>query len=107
MNRLNFGDIVLLNFPYTNGEKSKKRPAMIIRDFDDGDIVVVRITSQFHKTEFDFEIEKWKEAGLRLPSIIRLHKIATLEKNMVEVVMGCVENQLKLEIKKSVALLIQ
>ena len=60
----------MLNFPYTNGEKSKKRPAMIIRDFDDEDIVVVRITSQFNKTEFDFEIEKWKEAGLKLPSII-------------------------------------
>ncbi len=41
LERLPFGEIVLLKFPYTN--TFKKRPALVIRDFDDGDILVKRI----------------------------------------------------------------
>jgi mRNA interferase MazF len=107
MNKVNFGDIVLLNFPFTDGRKSKKRPAMILKDFDDGDIIVVRITSQFYETKFDFEIKRWEDAGLRLPSVIRLHKIATLEKSMIEIVMGNIEESLKARIKKLVPQLAQ
>jgi len=45
MERLTFGDIVLLKFPFTDGISFKKRPALIINDYDDGDIIVCRITS--------------------------------------------------------------
>jgi hypothetical protein len=45
MDKLNFGDIVLLKFPFTDGKTYKRRPALIIKDFDDGDIIVCRITS--------------------------------------------------------------
>lgn len=50
MNRLAFGDIVLLTFPYSDGNLFKKRPAMVMNDFGDGDILVCRITSQIYKT---------------------------------------------------------
>jgi len=40
MNDLNFGDIVLLRFPFTDGNTFKRRPALIINDCIDGDIIV-------------------------------------------------------------------
>ena len=33
--------------------------------------------------------------GLKLPSVIRIDKLATLEKEMVEVVMGEIDDKLK------------
>jgi mRNA interferase MazF len=99
MDKLNFGDIVLLKFPYTNGKTYKKRPALIINDFRDGDIIVCRITSQIYKTEYDIFIDDWERSGLKLPSVIRVHKIATLEKKLVEIVMGQVDNFTKENVK--------
>ena len=85
MDKLNFGDVVLLKFPFTDGKSYKRRPALIINDYDDGDIIVCRITSQICETPNDVNITDWGKSGLRLPSVIRVHKMATLEKDLVEV----------------------
>ncbi len=95
MEKLNFGDIVLLKFPFTDNKTFKKRPALIINDFNDGDIIVCRIISQIYNTNNDVFIEDWEKSGLKLPSVIRVHKLATLEKDMVEVVMGKMDNSTK------------
>ena len=99
MDKLNFGDIVLLKFPFTDGKTYKRRPALIINDFDDGDIVVCRITSQIYKTKNDIYIDDWEKSGLKLPSVIRIHKLATLEKNMVEIIMGQIDGTTKNKIR--------
>ena len=78
-----FGDIVLLEFPFTSGLGSKKRPALVIIDANDGDVVVARITSKIANTDFDVIINDWRAAGLLTPSIVRLHKIATLELTLI------------------------
>jgi len=88
MERLMFGDIVLLKFPFTDGKSFKKRPALIINDYDDGDIIVCRITSQIYDTKNDYYLGNWNDAGLKLPSVVRVHKIATLDKSLVETRMG-------------------
>jgi len=100
MDRLSFGDIVLLKFPFTDNKSFKKRPALIINDFDDNDIIVCRITSQIYKTQNDVLIDSWKESGLKLPSVIRVHKLATLEKDMVELLMGKIDNSTKEKVKE-------
>jgi len=72
---------------------------LIINDFNDGDIIVCRVTSQIYKTKNDIYIENWEKSGLRLPSVIRVHKLATLEKDMVEMVMGKIGDSTKNQIK--------
>jgi len=101
MKKYNFGDIVLLKFPFTDGITFKKRPAIIIKDTKDGDVVVARITSQLINTEFDVFIENWRESGLKLPSVIRLHKLASLEKNIIDAILGKIDNELASLIKKT------
>jgi mRNA interferase MazF len=88
MERLFFGDIVLLKFPFSDGINFKKRPAIVINEFDDGDIIVCRITSQLYNSDYDYYLENWSETGLKLPSVVRVHKIATLDKSLVERKMG-------------------
>ncbi len=92
MERLVFGDIVLLKFPFTDRQSYKKRPALVINDFDDGDITVCRITSHLHDTKNDYYLVNWSDVGLKLPSVVRLHKIATLDKSLVETRMGKLDN---------------
>ena len=95
MDKLNFGDVVLIKFPFTSGKTYKKRPALIINDFEDGDIIVCRITSQLYKSKNDIYIDEWEKSGLKLPSVIRVHKIATLEKDMIGVIMGQLDSKTK------------
>jgi len=87
MDHLNFGQVVLLRFPFTDGTTYKRRPALVIHDSDDGDVVVCRITSKIYSSDFDIEITNLEKSGLKLPSVIRVHKIATSEKKLVELKM--------------------
>jgi mRNA interferase MazF len=103
MDKLNFGDIVLLKFPFTDGTTLKRRPALIINDFDDGDLIVCRITNQIYKTKNDIYIDEWEKSGLKLPSVIRVHKLATLEKHMVELIMGQIEKPTKEKVRKIIS----
>jgi len=61
----------------------KRRPGLVLLDAGDDDIVVARVTSQPPQAPFDVQILEWKQAGLLLPSVVRLDKVATLEKRLV------------------------
>jgi mRNA interferase MazF len=63
MTQLAFGDIVLLKFPFTDGNSFKKRPALIINDFNDGDIIVCRVTSKIYNTNKDVFLMNGIEQG--------------------------------------------
>jgi mRNA interferase MazF len=77
----------------------KRRPALIVNDCNDGDIIVCRITSKLYHSAKDVLIDDWEKCGLKLPSVIRVHKIATLEKELVELIIGKIDESLKPKIK--------
>jgi mRNA interferase MazF len=82
------GEVLLLSFPFVDAVGSKRRPALVLLDTGDEDIIVARITSQIAPTDFDVELAEWKQAGLLLRSYVRVHKVATLEKRLVERKLG-------------------
>lgn len=88
MDKIVSGAIVLLRFPFADGISYKRRPALVLKDTEDGDVLVCRITSKIYKSQYDMYLDDWLKYGLKLPSIVRVHKMATLEKDMVEIVMG-------------------
>jgi mRNA interferase MazF len=76
------GDIVLIPFPFTDLSGNKLRPAVILHA-NDFDITVCFITSQLKwKESSDIAIEPSKINGIKVPSLIRISKIATLDKNL-------------------------
>jgi mRNA interferase MazF len=103
MELFNFGDIVLLKFPFTDGNSFKKRPALVINDYNDDDVIVSRITSKIYNSPQDIFIDQWEACGLQLPSVIRVHKIATLEKQLVETVIGKISEEIKQKVKVLIA----
>jgi len=54
--------------PCNPDKADRLSPALIINDFDDGDIIVCRITSQIYKTRNDIYIDNWKKSGLMAAS---------------------------------------
>ncbi len=56
MKRYQPGEIVLLLFPFTDMGGAKRRPALVLLDTGDTDIVVARVTSQAHQSQYDVEI---------------------------------------------------
>jgi mRNA interferase MazF len=84
------GTLVLLDFPNTDGTFGKPRPALVIADTGDDDIVVARLTSQLQQTQLDVAIVDWSAAGLRQPSSARVHKLATMHKSSIRHKIGTI-----------------
>ena len=82
--RFDTGDLMLLAFPFTGETVAKQRPALVVLDAGDEDVVVARVTGQPQSTPFDVPISDWRGAGLLAPSTVRLHKLATIEKRLVK-----------------------
>ncbi len=85
------GELVLVAFPYARGTQIKHRPALVILDTGNADVVVARVTTQRHQTPYDVPITDWQGAGLLAPSAVRLHKLATLEKALIARRLGQVQ----------------
>lgn len=88
MTNYNFGEIVLVPFPFTNQTAVKKRPAVIVSSnfYNNSlpDVVLMAITSQVKKPLKDGEIEvlEWRKAGLLKPSVIK-PIFTTIEKKLI------------------------
>ncbi|MFH7028729.1 MAG: type II toxin-antitoxin system PemK/MazF family toxin [Heteroscytonema crispum UTEX LB 1556] len=91
MQNYQHGSVVLLALPFSDTATFKLRPALVLLDTADDDIVVSRITSKMLQTAFDVEIVEWQQAGLMRPSIVRLHKVNTVEKVLVNRQLGILQ----------------
>jgi mRNA interferase MazF len=78
-----FADVLLLHFPYTDSSETKPRPVIVLIDVGDDDLLVARVTSQEPRGSYDVVLTEWEEAGLKLLSIVRLHKLVTLHKRRI------------------------
>jgi mRNA interferase MazF len=85
------GDLLLVDFPFTASGAGKPRPALVILDTGDADVVLARVTTQQHGAPFDVEVAGWQSAGLLAPSFVRLHKLATLAKSRVHKHLGSLD----------------
>ncbi len=93
MTPFEFGDIVLVPFPFTNQSQTKKRPAVVISskayNSERPDLVIMAVTSQINSTAIIGEVivQDWQAAGLIKPSAIK-PVITTIEKSLVIRTMG-------------------
>jgi len=64
-------------------------------------VIVCRITSQIRNSTFDIGVAITPGNGLLLPSVIRVHKIATIEKGRIDRAIGRIENSLLEQVVKA------
>ena len=82
------GELILVAFPFTTGSQAKPRPALVILDAGDSDVLLARVTTQPYSTTYDVPLADWQAAGLLAPSVVRLHKLATLHRSLTGRALG-------------------
>lgn len=88
MTGFEFGDVVLVPFPFTDQSAVKKRPAVVISSEayhqERPDLIIMAITSQVKpaQTVGEAMVQDWQGAGLLKPSVIK-PVITTIERGLV------------------------
>jgi mRNA interferase MazF len=82
------GDVVLVNFQYTDRPQVKKRPAVVLSvpQYQQSrlDAVMVGLTTELGRNYFgDCPIQEWQAAGLPKPSVAK-GVIQTISQDMVD-----------------------
>lgn len=83
-----FGDIILIPFPFTDQTTTKKRPAVVVSSTtyhrSRPDVILMAITSQIKPSPSfgEVTVAHWKTAGLIKPSVIK-PIFTTVEKGLI------------------------
>jgi mRNA interferase MazF len=88
------GEVALVRFPFSELAAAKKRPALLLARTTRSPryrlVTVAMITSQIEamKLEGDVLLADWEGAGLLHPSLLRLAKVATVDEDLIDKVVG-------------------
>jgi len=83
-----FGDLVLVPFPFTDQSTAKRRPAAVVSSpayhRERRDLIILAVTSQMRPGAGvgEVAVARWKEAGLLKPSVLK-PVLATIERRLV------------------------
>lgn len=112
MTRFKRGDIILVDFGFSEGIGSKRRPALIISSNDyhksRQEVIILAITHNIKRVLLgDTKIDKWREAGLICPSTVT-GIIRTIKDNVIIHRLGAIQLQdfqkVQESIKKAIGL---
>ena len=82
------GDVVLLHFPFSDLSGEKLRPALVLA-VHRSEVTVAFISSQVQHAEVtDLLFPPATHTGLTRPSLLRLVKVATLDRHQIQHGMG-------------------
>lgn len=95
MERLVRGDVVIMDFPFSNLIQVKRRPALIIKISKGDDFIVCQITGKSYENSIEIIINKkdFKEGGLKVDSYLRLDKILSIEKSLIKYKAGSLKQE--------------
>jgi mRNA interferase MazF len=106
-----FGDVVLVRFPFTNQAAFKQRPACIVssRAYNTAkpDLIIMAITSQMHTPSSlgEVQVGQWQAANLLKPSVIK-PVFATLEQNLILKRLGVLEPSDQAALRRAIAVVL-
>ena len=82
------GDVVLVEVRFHQAPGAKVRPAVVVLDSAMRTLLALRSPRGDARPEFDLNLAGWQAAGLNVPSIARVHKLAVLAKASIRQVLG-------------------
>lgn len=97
------GDIVLVPFPFTDLSGQKVRPALVLHVEKKSEDCIVAFLSSVKSRRisfFDLPIISSNHNGLKISSIVKVNKIATLAKKLVLGQLGRLESSYMRQVNK-------
>jgi len=94
------GNIVLVNFPYSDLSRAKYRPALVVADVEYGDLLLAQITSKTFGDRNAVELteEDFSEGGLMMVSYVRAGRLVTVESKLVKRQLGTITEAKRKEV---------
>jgi mRNA interferase MazF len=79
------GDIVVLNFPFSDLSQTKRRPALVLAALSGNDIILCQITSQARSDGYSVPLEgpDFASGGLNQSSRIRPNRLFTADESII------------------------
>jgi mRNA interferase MazF len=103
------GDIVLVPFPNSDLTQGKLRPALVLYEDDvENETTIAYISSKtpIIPSPCDIlvtrETEFFEESGLKMNSVIKMNKIATIKNRFIAGLLGSADEALQLEVNKAI-----
>jgi len=76
------GDVVSVEFPFSDLQGRKRRPGLVLVA-DDLDVLLARLTTHPPRDAADVALQHWADVGLPRASTVRLTKLVTLDARLV------------------------
>jgi mRNA interferase MazF len=95
MERLVKGDVIVIDFPFSNLVQFKSRPVLIIKVPKGGDVIVNQITGSSYEKSVEIKIENkdFSKGSLKRDSYLRLDKIFSIEKSLIKYKIGSLKSE--------------
>lgn len=79
------GDIVVINFPFSNLTGTKRRPALVISDLEGDDVILCQITGQSKMDKYIIKLghSDYIDGNLKAESVVRPNKLFTADENVI------------------------
>jgi mRNA interferase MazF len=101
------GNIVLIPFPYTDLTGSKLRPELVLTE-NALDVTVSFITTQLQWQEpTDITLQPQNSNGIKKASIIRLSKLATIDRSLIIGIIGNLDQMQIAEVNTKLKMIFQ
>jgi mRNA interferase MazF len=109
MEKLVKGEIVVIPFPFSDLSSSKKRPALIIANPIQKDILLAQITSKINLNKYSIEINNKDliEGSLPTTSYVKLNRLFSADINLIKYKLGKVNKNKLNEIEDKLIQLIK
>jgi mRNA interferase MazF len=82
MTAFRVGEIVAVEFPFTDMQGRKRRPGIVLAT-DLQDLLLARLTTHVPRDAFDVALHDWAASGLPRPSTVRLVKLIAIDARLV------------------------
>ena len=95
MERFVRGDVIVIEFPFSDLKSSKRRPALIIKIPKGEDIIICQITSDSQNKDVEVSLKnnEFAKGGLKRDSYVRIDKITTIKKTRIKYKIGSLKSE--------------
>lgn len=89
------GDVLVVEFPFSDLKNVKRRPILVLKVPKGEDIIAIQITgSSYNKfVEIPLLDNDFKQGGLKRNSFIRVDKIASIERSLIKYKVGSLKRE--------------
>lgn len=87
MTTFRVGDLVSVEYPFSDLQTHKHRPGLVLVSRD-VDLVIARVTTHPPRDQSDVALNRWADVGLPQASTVRLTKLATIDHRLIHHTIG-------------------